>query len=414
MIDLVLLRNDFERIKTLLLKKEPSFNVDKLRDLDVQVRALKTSTEELRKQKNELAKKAAHGFSEELRAQSKKIGERLKEEEAELKEKEEILTTLWASCPNVPLDDIPDGGKESNVAVKVVNTKPNFDFTPKNHVELNEKNKWFNFEAATAMSGSHFIFYNEPAAQVLYALTQLMLVTNQKHGFSMCIPPYLVHERSLFNASNFPKFKDQVYTVQDDGLYLIPTAEVSLTNLYADTIFLGEELPKRHCAWTSCFRREAGGYGAQERGLIRIHQFEKVELYTICKQENSATEQQKMLECSQEILNLLGLHYRISLLAAQDCSFASMKTYDVEVWLPGQNSYYEVSSVSNCGDFQARRTSIRYRNYAEEKPQLVHTLNASSLALPRLMVALMETYQQEDGSIKLPSALEKYIRLWQP
>jgi seryl-tRNA synthetase len=208
-------------------------------------------------------------------------------------------------------------------------------------------------------------------------------------------------------ASNFPKFRDQVYAVPEDGLFLTPTSEVNLSNLYRDKILSAEQLPIRMTSWTSCFRREAGGYGATERGLIRIHQFEKLELYTICEPEKSFQELDRMIACAESILKKLDLHYRISLLAAQDCSFPSAKTYDIEVWMPGQGAYYEVSSCSNCTDFQSRRGKIRYKAKEGDKAHLVHTLNASSLALPRLMVALMETYQQADGSIALPEILKR-------
>jgi len=226
------------------------------------------------------------------------------------------------------------------------------------------------------------------------------------HGFEPVLPSALINEKSLEVSGNFPKFKDQVYAT-NDGLYLIPTSEVCLANMYRDHIFTPEDLPIRMTAWTSCFRREAGGYGANERGLIRIHQFEKVELVTLCEPEKSAQELERMLACAEDILQKLGLHYRVSLLAAQDTSFQSAKTYDIEVWLPGQKEYYEVSSVSNCTDFQARRGMIRYKKSSDKKTILVHTLNGSSLALPRLMVALMETYQQPDGSIKLPDVLKQ-------
>jgi seryl-tRNA synthetase len=219
------------------------------------------------------------------------------------------------------------------------------------------------------------------------------------------LPPYLVNEKSLMVAGNFPKFKDQVYAVPADNLYLIPTAEVNLANVYRDQILSASQLPISMTSWTSCFRREAGGYGAHERGLIRIHEFEKVELVTICEPEKSAQELDRIVACAESILKALGLTYRVSLLATQDCSFQSAKTFDIEVWMPGQKAYYEVSSCSNCTDFQARRGSIRYRPSSIAKPTLVHTLNGSSLALPRLMVALMETYQQADGSIHIPEIL---------
>jgi len=221
------------------------------------------------------------------------------------------------------------------------------------------------------------------------------------------LPSALLNAKSLEVASNFPKFKEQVYALPEDGLYLTPTSEVNLANLYRDKILMADELPIRMTSWTSCFRREAGTYGAHERGLIRIHQFEKVELYSICEPKDSQAEQDRMVACAEDILQQLGLHYRISLLAMQDCSFPSAKTYDIEVWLPGQNAYYEVSSVSNCTDFQARRGLIRFKKSVDQKTQLTHTLNGSSLALPRLMVAIMEVFQQPDGSVQIPEVLKK-------
>ena len=223
----------------------------------------------------------------------------------------------------------------------------------------------------------------------------------------------MVNEKALTNSGNLPKFRGDFYSMPDDGLSLIPTAEVSLTNIHANQILELQRLPIRYTAWTSCFRREAGSYGAEERGLIRIHQFEKVELYSICEPEKSNEELELMTSCAQDLLKQLGLHYRVSLLAAQDCSFSSSKTFDIEIWLPGQKAFYEVSSCSNCTDFQARRAKIRYREENKTKPTLVHTLNGSSLALPRLMVALMEQYQQKDGSIVLPKVLQDAIdKLW--
>jgi seryl-tRNA synthetase len=238
-----------------------------------------------------------------------------------------------------------------------------------------------------------------------------MLKNNVKYGFEPILPPYLVTEKALYNSGNLPKFRGDYYEIPAHNLCLIPTAEVSLTNMYANKILQTKQLPLRMTAWTSCFRSEAGAYGALERGLIRIHQFEKCELYSICEPETSNKELDMMVSCGENILQMLGLHYRISLLATQDCSFPSAKTLDIEVWLPGQQQYYEVSSCSNCTDFQSRRAQIRYRSNNDEKPKLVHTLNASSLALPRLMVALMETYQQIDGSIILPKALQKEMDL---
>jgi len=406
MIDLGLLREQRNRTIELLQKKDPSFNVRLLGDLDQAVCALRSEVESLRHEKNQLAKEARSGITPELRERSVAVGEKLKVKEIELDAVEKQFHDLYLHCPNIPEDGIPVGNKESNKVVKIEGVKPEYNFPVKNHLELGKQLGWFDFEAAARMAGANFALYKGDAVLLMYRLTMLMLRNNMRHGFSPILPPYIVNERSLTVASNFPKFKDQVYELEKDNLYLTPTSEVNLANLYREHIFAADELPVRMTSWTSCFRREAGAYGSTERGLIRIHQFEKVELYTICEPQYSNDELERMLACAEDILKELGLHYRVSLLAGQDCSFASAKTYDIEVWLPGQNAYYEVSSVSNCTDFQARRGLIRYKE-SSGKPHLVHTLNGSSLALPRLMVALMEVYQQADGSIALPDILKK-------
>ncbi|HBS48470.1 TPA: serine--tRNA ligase [Candidatus Dependentiae bacterium] len=413
MIDLSLLRENCETIRSLILKKDPKFDISRLIILDEQVREMRSAVENLRKDRNEISKSASGGLSEELRNRSIEVGKELKIKEKLLEELEEEFKKLALTCPNILMEEVQEGGKENNKAVKTFSKKPSFDFEPKNHVELNKTLDWFDFDAATKIAGGNFVLYKKEAVKLIYALTQLMLKNNAKHGFEPVIPPYLATTKSLTNSSNLPKFAEDVYSVPADDLYLIPTAEVSLTNIHADSILNVEQLPLRYTAWTGCFRREAGGYGSLERGLIRIHQFEKVELYSIVHPQNSAAELDYMVECAENILQQLGLHYQVSLLAAQDCSFASAKTYDIEVWLPGQQKYYEVSSASNCTDFQARRAGIRFRESATAKPQLAHTLNTSSLALPRLMVALMETYQQEDGTIKFPKILQEMMdNLW--
>jgi seryl-tRNA synthetase len=408
MIDLAALRNDSEKIKR-LKDKDPDFDVERLLSLDEEHRLLMQDIELLRAQKNELAKAAQGGITDELRQKSIEVGKQLKEKDQKFEEISAAFKELYLFCPNVPGADIPVGGKEANKVVKTVGKKPTFDFELKNHVELGNDLGWFDFEAAARMAGSQFALYKGDAVKLIYALTRMMLKNNVTNGFKPILPPYMVNAQSLEVSGNFPKFKEDVYAIKDENLYMTPTAEVNLTNLYRDAIVAGEELPIRMTAWTSCFRREAGGYGAQERGLIRIHEFEKVELYSITDPEKSNDELDKMVSCATSILDGLGLHYRISLLATGDMSFPSAKTYDIEVWMPAQNAYYEVSSCSNCTDFQARRGKIRFRKDASAKTSLVNTLNASSLALPRLMVALMETYQQADGSIVLPENLQLYM-----
>lgn len=407
MIDLTLLRNNEDDIVARILKKDPRFDIQSLVAADKAFRAMSLEVDSLREEKNKLADQAKTGFTDAIRLQSIEIGKLLKEKEQELKVVEAEFKNLYASCPNPVEADVPVGNKEANLVVREFGKKAVFDFEPQSHVELGNALDWFDFEAATRMTGGNFALYKGDAVKLLYSLTHLMLKNNIKHGFTPILPPYLVNTRSLEVAGQLPKFADGVYKIVDEDLYLTPTAEVNLTNMYRDMILDRAQLPVRMTSWTSCFRREAGGYGSAERGLIRIHEFEKLELYSIVTPEESAKELDKMVACAEEILQALGLHYRISLLAGQDCSFASVKTYDIEVWMPGQKSYYEVSSASNCHAFQARRGGIRYRECKGGKTVYAHTLNASSLALPRLMVALMETYQQADGSIALPDIIKK-------
>jgi len=407
MIDLGLLREHTDRISTLIGTKDPSYNISLLCTLDKQVRTLTQEIESLRSQKNEIAQQGRGGVTPELRNQSREISSLLEKKHSEWEVVHKQFYDLYLHCPNIPESDVPAGNKEANAVVKEVGSKPSFNFEPKHHLELGTALGWLDFASAAVMSASNFPLYKKDAVKLMYALTMFMLKNNMKYGFELVLPPSLVNAAALELASNFPKFKDQVYAISEDGLYATPTSEVNLASMYRDAILTQEVLPVRMTAWTSCFRREAGHYGALERGLIRVHQFEKVELYTLCAPEQSPSEQELMITCAESILQALGLHYRISLLATQDCSFPSAKTYDIEVWLPGQKAYYEVSSVSNCTDFQARRGQIRYKRASGEKARLVHTLNGSSLALSRLMVAIMETYQQADGSIYIPDILRR-------
>ncbi len=406
MIDIHKLRENPEHVGGLIKRKDPRFDVKHLLELDEAVRSIRAEVESLRKDKNDLSSLGGDGLNDKIRERSIEIGRSLKDREKELHVAVQAFEKLALTCPNVPIEGIPLGGKEHNAVIRTIGQKPHFSFEPRNHVELNANVGWFDMEAAARISGGQFVLYKGDGVRMMYALTRMMIKNNAAAGFEPIIPPYLVERKTMFNASNLPKFDGDFYEVQD-GMCLIPTSEVPLTSIHADQILNDDQLPIRYTAWTSCFRREAGGYGSLERGLIRIHQFEKVEIFSACRPEESQIEQERMVLCAERLLQQLGLHYQVSLLAAQDCSFASAKTYDIEVWLPGQNKYYEVSSASDCTDFQARRAAIRYRESATAKPKLVHTLNASSLALPRLMVAIMETFQQEDGTIVLPEVLQQ-------
>lgn len=407
MIDLNLLRENPELVMVSLKKKDPHYDVEKLIKLDKEIRTVRSDVESLRAQKNELAKQGRGGITPELREQSVAISNRLKEQEERLEIVETDFRSHYLSCPNLLDASVPEGNVESNLLFKKNGIKPVYDFALKNHAELGAALGWLDFETATRLAGANFALYKGDGVKLLYALAMFMLKHNNAHGFDFVLPSVLVNERSLEVTGNFPKFKDQAFAVPGDDLYLTPTSEVNLTNMYRDHIFMKEDLPVRMTAFTSCFRREGGGYGATERGLIRMRQFEKVEIVSICTPEESWKEHERMLACSEEILQKLGLHYQVLILAGQDASFSSAKTYDIEVWCPGQGEYKEVSSVSNCTDFQARRGMIRYKEKVDGKTQPVHTLNGSSLALPRLMVALMETYQQPDGTIAIPEILKK-------
>jgi len=405
MIDLTLLREHPALVAKEISKKDPTFDTNALITLYIKLYNVRREVETLRAKKNELTALAKGGITEEIREQSKEVGAELKKKETDLKTCESTFNDLYLRVPNIPLSDVPVGGEEQNKVVRVCGEKPVFAFAPKNHLDLAVANGWVDFEAAATMTGANFALYKSTGVDVVYALALMMFTHNRSHKYEPILPPYLVNERSLYGAGNFPRFKEDVYAITDEDLYLTPTAEVNLTNLYRDAIIPEKDLPIRLTSWTSCFRREAGGYGASDRGLIRLHQFEKVELYTLCTPDKSNAEQERMLAVAEELLEKLGFHYRVVLLATQESSFPSARTYDIEVWMPGQQGYREVASISNCTDFQARRSGIRYRSETDHKIHLVNTLNGSSLAISRIMAALIEYYQQEDGTIDIPSAL---------
>ena len=329
---------------------------------------------------------------------------------AEVKTSEEAYLDKVSRLPNMPTDDVKESpDPEDNVEIKSHGKKVSFSFKPKNHVELNEKLGLFDFKRGAKLSGSGWPVYKGIGARLEWALINMMIDTHLEKGYEMIMPPHLVKPEAMYGSGQLPKFGHQLFKVKDDDydLMLIPTAEVALNGLHLGEIF-DEALPKRYVAYTPSFRREAGGLGAQERGLIRMHQFNKVEMFCFTKPEQSEQVLQAMITSAESILEQLGLHYRNMLLVTGDTSFSAAKTIDIEVWLPGQDRYYEVSSISNCTDFQARRSQIRYRD-ENGKTHYVHTLNGSGLATSRVMVGLLENYQQEDGSVIVPEVLQKYL-----
>lgn len=403
------------------LKRRPTYQgpwATELLKLDEASRGDKTKLQALQARRNEVAK--AIGIA--MREDPAKA-EALKKEAAELKEKiheadvkgdtasaiEEVeLTDALMRIPNLLASDVPNGADEStNVEVRRGGTKPNVP-NPKQHFELGEALGMMDFEAAAKMSGTRFVLTSGPLARLERALAMFMLdMHTAEFGYTECVPPFLVRDSALFGTGQLPKFGEDLFKTTTDH-WLIPTAEVSLTNIVSDSILEESALPRRYTAWTPCFRSEAGSAGKDTRGMIRLHQFSKVELVSITKPEDSEAEHERMTSCAEEVLKRLGLHYRIVMLCAGDTGFGSKKTYDFEVWLPGQNAFREISSCSNCGDFQARRMKARYRK-GEKQTEFLHTLNGSGLAVGRTLVAILENYQQPDGSIAVPEVLQPYM-----
>jgi seryl-tRNA synthetase len=416
MIDIRLIRKDPEYILRRLRTKVADADISKLLTLDETVRSKKTEVETLKAKRNEASdeigrlKRSGQDASQHVHEMSM-IADHIHELDNEVTQIEEQITDELARLPNLPMEDIPvSPDPKDNVVVRSLGEKPTFSFPAKNHVELNEGLKCFDFERAVKISGSGWPSYKGMGARLEWALINYMIDSHVKRGFTQWMPPIVVKKEALFAAGQLPKFANQQYGVTDgeNELFLIPTAEVSLNALFMDEILPEESLPLKFFAYTPCFRREAGAAGSQERGLIRTHQFNKVEMFAFSTPEQSPHVFEEFVLAAEEIVKGLKLHYRSMLLTTGDMSFASAKTIDIEVWLPGQNRYYEVSSVSNCTDYQARRSNTRYRK-GRDKPALVHTLNGSGLATSRLMVALLENNQQPDGSVIIPEVLRPYL-----
>jgi len=416
MLDIRLIRKDRATVEAKLKTKDPEIDLSHICQLDQQIRDDKTNVENLKAKRNEYSQKIgelkrAGQDTSQLLTQVAQSAEEIHNLDHHIKELEEKFNQELARLPNLPLDDIKiSQDPKDNVVIKEVGQKPSFSFPFKNHVELNEQLNLFDFKRGAKISGTGWPVYREMGARLEWALLQYMIEVHVKNGFTQIIPPLLVRPNTMFGSGQLPKFDGQLFKINDPDyhLYLIPTAEVSINGLHLDEIIPIEDLTLKYVAYTPCFRREAGAAGSQERGLIRMHQFNKVEMFCFSKPEESTLIFDQMMASAEEILKGLELHYRNVLLVTGDMSFAAAQTVDIEAWLPGQNRYYEVSSVSNCTDYQARRSNIRFRR-EDGKLDFVHTLNGSGLATSRLMVALLENNQQEDGSIRLPSALQHYL-----
>ena len=384
-------------------------------DLDKERRALETSAQEIQAERNKAAKEIGQRKAKGEDAQDliDKVSESKKaqaEAEAQAKTKTDELNALLAGIPNIPDEDVPQGADENdNVEVKKWGTPKSFGFEVKDHVDLGEGLGFMDFETAAKMSGARFVLLSGPLARLERALASFMLdQQTMQNGYTEVNPPALVKDNALFGTGQLPKFAEDLFHTEDD-YWLIPTAEVPLTNIVSGEMVAEDYLPRRYTAMTWCFRSEAGAAGKDTRGMIRQHQFTKVEMVSVVKPEDSDDELSRMTGCAEGILEALDLPYRTVTLCTGDMGFGAVKTYDIEVWLPGQDTYREISSCSNTRDFQARRMNARFKRAGEKKPEFLHTLNGSGLAVGRCMVAVMENYQNEDGSITVPEVLRPYM-----
>jgi seryl-tRNA synthetase len=417
MLDLKYVAQNFDAVVERLSARGGNLDLGSFRALFAERRGLYVSLESLQARRNtanEEMKRAAKEDPpalERLRGDLRTLSQEIKDLEKKLAPVEERLSAVLLTLPNIPDPSVPVGASaEENVLVRTWGQPPNLPFTPKQHFELGESLGMLDFERAAKVSGSRFAFYKGDLARLERALVAFMIDVHTSRGYTELLPPYLVTRDTMTVTGQLPKFEEDAFkTTGSDERFLIPTAEVPVTSYHADEILDGDRLPLRYCAFSPCFRAEAGAAGKDTRGLIRQHQFHKVELVKFTRPEQSMEALDQMVDDATEVLRRLGLHHRVVLLCTGDMGFASTKTYDVEVWLPGQATFREISSCSNCGDFQARRGKIRFRPAPGEKPQLVHTLNGSGLAVGRTLVALLENGQREDGTVRLPEVLGPYM-----
>lgn len=416
MLDPHLLRNHLAEVAKSLEKRGYQLDTSTIEELESDRKTLQVATQELQQERNQRSKeigkiKAQGGDTRPLLDEVGNLGDRLKEHETRLNEIQEQLNDLLMGIPNLPHESVPEGtGEDDNKEIRVWGKQPTFEFEPKDHVDLGEKLGLLDFEAATRISASRFVVLSGAVARLHRALIQFMLDVHIKdHGYEEVNVPYLVNADSMRGTGQLPKFEEDLFAIPEQGFYLIPTAEVPVTNLARDQILDAETMPKKYVCHTPCFRSEAGSYGKDTRGMIRQHQFEKVELVQLVKPDDSYAVLEELTGHAEKILQLLELPYRVVALCGGDLGFSAAKTYDLEVWMPGQQRYREISSCSNFEDFQARRMKARWRNPDTGKPELLHTLNGSGLAVGRTLIAIMENFQQADAKIEVPSVLREYM-----
>ena len=420
MLDLNFVRDNLDAVRAALKNRNfPADSLDKFVELDSERRRVISEADRINQLRNSSSKEIGAlmqaGNKDEAEAKKAEIAG-LKDKQAEFErlrdEAQAAMHELLAGLPNIPADDVPVGADETaNKEVRRWGEPREFDFEPKDHVDLGEALGILDFERATKIAGSRFAILNGAGARLSRALINFMLeIHTAEHGYNETLPPFLVNRTALFGTNQLPKFEADLFHIKDErGFALIPTAEVPVTNYHSEEILEAKDLPLKYTAYTPCFRSEAGSYGRDTRGLIRQHQFEKVELVKLCLPENSDEEHEKLTSNAERILQLLGLPYRTIVLSTGDMGFGARKTYDIEVWLPSQKTYREISSCSNCGDFQARRMNTRFRRAGGAKPEFVHTLNGSGLAVGRTWIAILENYQQADGSIQIPEVLRPFM-----
>lgn len=419
MLDIKLIQENFEEIKKRLATRgQPQIvaDVEEVYRLSDEMKGLIQQVQALREKRNRISdevkklKPAGQDVSW-LIEEARKIGEEISALEKQAKELEEKLSRLLLRIPNLPHESVPVGNSaEDNVVVRTVGEPPVFDFEPLPHWDIGKNLGILDFERAAKITGSRFALYFGLGAKLERALINFMLDLHTKEkGFKEVLPPFIANAASLIGTGNLPKFAEDLFKLEGYDWYLIPTAEVPLTNIYRSEILEAERLPQRFVAYTPCFRSEAGSYGKDIRGLIRQHQFNKVEMMIFSLPEKSLEELEYMTSCAEEVLKRLGLAYRVVALCTGDLGFASGKTYDLEVWMPSRNGYMEISSCSDCFDFQARRAQIRFKRGPKAKPEFVHTLNGSGLAVGRTVSAILENYQQKDGSVVIPEVLRPYV-----
>lgn len=416
MLDIRWIRSNTDEVKAYLANRNNDFDIEPLLALDEEKRKLLSETEELKAKRNEGSRKVGMAKSKgedaaELMEEMRVIGDRVRDIDSTLAEIEEKMNNMLLSIPNRPHESVPVGKDENdNPVVRRWGEPKSFAFEPKAHWDIGEAAGIMDFEKGAALAQSRFTVLKGMGARLERALLNFMLdLHTEKHGYLEVQPPFMVNSKTMQGTGQLPKFADDLYKCENDDLWLIPTAEVPLTNLFAGEILEEEQLPFYCTAYTPCFRREAGAYGRDVRGMLRQHQFDKVEMVKISTPEKSYDELEMLTDNAEEVLRLLGIPHRTVCLCTGDMGFGSSKTYDIEVWLPSQDKYREISSCSNCEDFQARRMNTRYRPKGGGKPQFVHTLNGSGIAVGRTLIAVLENYQREDGSVEIPKALVSYM-----